>query len=266
MQGPFDRWVEFVTLGVFFQFQRPALALHLVLSQLCLHRIQPGLETLQYTQLLGFKARRIDQGPEQWLWVKPREPMNARLHALVFGDQGLQCLVLNGRCLRMGIEGGLFQGRLGEVPTQGLVVLQVVFLFASLRLVQGRLGNVDVAALNQGAHLAEEKRQEQGPNVGAVHIGVRHDDNAVVAQLFWVELVDPNSAPERCNEGPDLLRGEHFVKTGLFYIEDFAFQGKNGLKPAIPPLFCRTTGRIPLHEKELGERRILFLAVGKLAR
>ena len=58
-----------------------------------------------------------------------------------------------------------------------------------LDLVERRLGNVDVTTLNQLRHLAEEEGQQQGSNVGAVHVRVSHDDDAVVAELVWVEVV-----------------------------------------------------------------------------
>jgi hypothetical protein len=67
--------------------------------------------------------------------------------------------------------------------------LQVQLFLAGLDLVQRRLRDVDVAALHQLGHLAVEEGQQQGADVRAVHVGVGHDDDAVVAQLGDVEVV-----------------------------------------------------------------------------
>jgi hypothetical protein len=60
---------------------------------------------------------------------------------------------------------------------------------AASALVERRLRDVDVAALDQLRHLPVEERQQQRADVRAVDVGVGHDDDAVVAQLVEVELV-----------------------------------------------------------------------------
>ena len=53
--------------------------------------------------------------------------------------------------------------------------------------VEGRLGDVDVPGLHEGGvHLVEEG-QEQGADVGAVHVGIGHDDDLVVAEFLQIE-------------------------------------------------------------------------------
>ena len=61
-------------------------------------------------------------------------------------------------------------------------------MLAELHLVERRLRDVDVAALHQHRHLPVEEGQQQGADVRAVHVGVGHDDDAVVAQLVGVEV------------------------------------------------------------------------------
>ena len=70
-----------------------------------------------------------------------------------------------------------------------MAVLQVLLVLALLHLVERRLRDVDVAALDQLGHLPIEERQQQRADVGAVDVGVGHDDDAVVAQLVDVEVV-----------------------------------------------------------------------------
>ena len=60
-------------------------------------------------------------------------------------------------------------------------VFEIALLFAVFGFVQRRLGDVDVAAFDQLGHLAVEEGQEQGADVRTVHIGIGHDDDAVVA-------------------------------------------------------------------------------------
>ena len=62
-------------------------------------------------------------------------------------------------------------------------------MLAVAHFVEGRLGNVDVAALYQVGHLAVEEGEQQGADVRAVYVRVGHDDDAVVAQFFGVEVV-----------------------------------------------------------------------------
>jgi hypothetical protein len=56
-------------------------------------------------------------------------------------------------------------------------------------LVQRRLGDEEVAAVDQLAHLTVEECQQQRADMRAVDVGVRHDDDLVVAQLVGVELL-----------------------------------------------------------------------------
>ena len=79
--------------------------------------------------------------------------------------------------------------------------------------------------------------------MGAVHIGVRHDDHLVVSQLFQVELI---ALPcSQCgDEGAYLLVAQYLV--GLsehpFHVQDLALQGQDGLETAVPPHLCGASG------------------------
>ena len=75
----------------------------------------------------------------------------------------------------------------------------------ALRAEQRRLRDVDVAAIDEGAHLPVEERQQQRADVRSVDVRVRHDDDAVIAQLRRVELVVADAAAERRDERADFL-------------------------------------------------------------
>jgi hypothetical protein len=54
--------------------------------------------------------------------------------------------------------------------------------------VERRHGEIEVAGFDQLRHLAEEEGDEQRGDMGAVDVGVGHDDDLVVAQaasLYW---------------------------------------------------------------------------------
>ena len=99
----------------------------------------------------------------------------------------------------------------------------------------------------------------------AVHVGVGHDDDLVVAQLVGVELFGPDAGAERRDQRADFLAGQHLVEAGALDIEDLAAQRQHGLIFARPALLGRTTGRITLDDEEFGLGRIALLAVGQLA-
>ena len=71
----------------------------------------------------------------------------------------------------------------------GPLLLEVEDLPAAGDLVERRLGDVDVALLDQGLHVAVEEGHEERPDVGAVHVGVGHDDDLVVAELLQARFL-----------------------------------------------------------------------------
>src|SRR3990172_512597 len=75
-----------------------------------------------------------------------------------------------------------------------LIVVHPAGLLAVLDAVQRRLGDVQVAAVDQVAHVAEEEGEVEGADVGAVYVGVGHDDDAVVTELGGVELLAETGA------------------------------------------------------------------------
>ena len=85
------------------------------------------------------------------------------------------------------------------------VLLDVALLAALLELVERRLGDVDVAGLDQLLHLAVQQRQHERADVRAVDVGVRHQDHLVVARVLDVELV-AHAGADRGDQRLDLLR------------------------------------------------------------
>ena len=101
-------------------------------------------------------------------------------------------------------------------------------------------------------HLTVEEGQQQGADVRAVDVGIGHNDDAVVAQLFGIEFFLTDTGTECSNQSGDFLAGEHFLKTGFFHVENLTLQGQNGLEFTVTALFGRTTGGITLDQIEFG--------------
>ena len=114
-------------------------------------------------------------------------------------------------------------------------------------------------------HLPVEERQQQRADVRAVDVRVRHDDDAVIAQLGEVELVLADAAAERRDQRADLRRRQHLVEARALDVQDLALQRQDRLRAPIAALLGGAAGRVALDDEELGQRRILFLAVRELA-
>ena len=65
-----------------------------------------------------------------------------------------------------------------------MVIFEIALVPTMFHFVQWRLRNVHVPAFDQLGHLPVKKRQQQRTNMAAVHIGISHDDDAVVSQLI----------------------------------------------------------------------------------
>ena len=151
-----------------------------------------------------------------------------------------------------------------------VVVVHVLLALLALDFVERGLGDVNEAALDEALHLAIHEGEQEGADVGAVHVGVGHDDNLVVAGLVGVEAADgvaalADAGADGGDEGADFLVGEDFVEAGLLGVDEFAAKGEDGLEAAIAALFGGAAGGVALDEVEFGDLGIAFGAVGELA-
>ena len=73
-----------------------------------------------------------------------------------------------------------------------------------------------MAAIDQLFHVAEEKSEQQGANVAAVHVGVGHQNNFVIAQFGGVKIVLADAGAESGDDCADFFVAEHFVVAGFF--------------------------------------------------
>ena len=136
----------------------------------------------------------------------------------------------------MGEQSRALEGVLGQIVVKCRFVLQILALLAPGQLIKGWLCDVNMAALNEFPHLPEEKGQQQRADVGAVHIGIGHNDDAVVAKLVRIELLLADTATQGSDNGSNLRRAQHFVEPGFLNVQYFPFQGQDCLKFPVSPL------------------------------
>ena len=158
-----------------------------------------------------------------------------------------------------------FDGPADQERLELALVLDVGLGPPALRPEQRRLRDVDVAAIDQLRHLPVEERQEQRADVRTVHVRVRHDDDAVVAQLVDVEILGADAAAEGRDHRLDLVAAEHLVEARLFDVQDLALDRQDGLEPPVAALLGRAAGRFTLDDVDLALGGIALLAVGELA-
>ena len=63
----------------------------------------------------------------------------------------------------------------------------------------------------------------------AIHIGIRHDNDLVIAQLTNIEIVAialGKSAAESVDHGLDFGVGQYFVNAGFLYVQDLPRIGR----------------------------------------
>ena len=66
---------------------------------------------------------------------------------------------------------------------QTLVVVEILLLLALCDLVKRRKSDKYVAVFNERTHEAEKEGEHQNTNVAAVHIGIGHANDTIVAEL-----------------------------------------------------------------------------------
>src|SRR4029077_15203404 len=177
---------------------------------------------------------------------------------LEFGSRDLHLL-------RRNLDDPRFGRAANEIAVQFALVLDIGLGLAALDAEERRLRDVDVALLDDFRQLPVKERQQQRADVGAVHVRVGHDDDAVVAQLADVEIFRADAAAERRDHRLDFVAREHLVEPRLLDVQNLALERQDGLEPPIAALLGRAAGRLALHDVQLAQRRIALLAVGELA-
>src|SRR3954451_14594446 len=121
-----------------------------------------------------------------------------------------------------------------------------------------------MAAADELGHFLEEEGHQKRRDVGAVDVGVGHDDDPLVAQSVLVELVAVAAAQCEVEVG-DLAVGADLVLRGAGDVEDLAADGEDRLSLAVARLLGRAAGAVALDDEQLGPFGVVATAVGELA-
>ena len=196
--------------------------------------------------------------------VVGREGRDQRLGPAGVADDAHEVLA-DDLLARVEAQRRLLGSLLDEVVLEVGLVLQVDLGLAAGDLVEGRLRDEEMAVVDQIRHVPVEECQQQGADVGAVDVGVGHDDDPAVAQLGDVELVAPDPGAERHDEVSDLLIRDHAVEPGPLDVEDLAPQRQHRLGAPVAPGLGGAAGAVAFDEEEFGDRGVLLGAVLELS-
>src|SRR5277367_2859332 len=165
----------------------------------------------------------------------------------------------------LALHGVLFGGALHQLAGEFALVADVAVHLAALDAIEGRLRDINISFFDQLAHVAEEKSEQQGADVAAIHVRIGHENHFVGAQLAGVEIVFADAGAERGDDAANFLVAEHFVVAGFFDVQDLALERQDGLVAAIASALSRAAGGFALDQEDFAARGIAFLAVGELS-
>mmetsp|Transcript_5464 Transcript_5464/g.15621 ORF Transcript_5464/g.15621 Transcript_5464/m.15621 type:complete len:280 (+) Transcript_5464:1051-1890(+) len=144
-----------------------------------------------------------------------------------------------------------------------VVAVHRLLLGPGLHLVQRRHPHVHVARLEQLAAEAEQEGEQQGADVGAIHVSIRQDDHLAIAEaLDGVALQAQTQADDQV---ADLVVGVHLLVISPLHVQDLAPQWQDGLELPVSRHLGTATCRVSLHQEDLGFGQIAAGAVAKLA-
>ena len=132
------------------------------------------------------------------------------------------------------------------------------------RLVERRHRHVDMSLADEVRHEAVQEGQQQGVDVRAVDVGIRHQDDLVVAQLRDVEVVAValgEAAAEGVDHGLDLCVREDLIHRRLLDVQDLTTEREDRLGLTVTAGLRRAARRITLDDEDLALLRVLRDAV-----
>ena len=147
------------------------------------------------------------------------------------------------------------RARPGDLRQHRVLLLLGVGVFNPpplLNSIERRLGDVEIALVDQRPHPAVHEGQDQGADVGSVNIGVGHDDDLVITGLLGLELLPFPRADGR-DQRLDLVVAQDLVRLVQhpLHVQDLALQGQDGLKVPVAAHLGRPAGRFALHDVQL---------------
>ena len=126
-----------------------------------------------------------------------------------------------------------------------------------------------MAATDELRHLVVEEGKEQGPDVGAVDVGIGHDDDASVAEFLDVEgsllVTVTDAGADGRDHGLDLGVLENLVEACLLNVDQLTPDGQDRLEASVASLLGGAACGVTLDDVEFGEGGVALRAVSELA-
>lgn len=117
---------------------------------------------------------------------------------------------------------------------------------------------------DQFRHETIDESEQQGTDMGPIHIRVRHKDNLIIPKFGDIKIfMDTDS--KSGDHGFDLRVGIDFIQPGLLHIQNLAPQRQNGLGSPGSGGLGASSGGIPLHNIDFTVLGILVRTVRQLA-
>ena len=70
------------------------------------------------------------------------------------------------------------------------------------------------------------------------------------------------AGPQGSNDKPDFGHAQHFLRGGLFHIQNLTSERQNRLETPFPSLLGGTAGGITFHQVQFTQRRVFFRTIG----
>ena len=145
------------------------------------------------------------------------------------------------------------------------VVAGVAALFARHEPIERRLGEEQVPGAHDLGHLLEEERHQQRRDMRAVHIGVGHDDDTVVAQRARVAVLARPAAQCQRQVG-NFAVGADLVGGRARNVQDLAADRQDRLRFAVARLLGAAARAIAFDDEQFSLALAFAAAIGELAR
>ena len=129
------------------------------------------------------------------------------------------------------------------------VVARIDRLAAMGQFIERRHCEIEMAFIDQPRHLPVEERDQERGDMGAVDVGVGHDDDARIAQIFFT-VVRERAAADRLSQVGELRVRYQLVLAGRGDIEDFSAKRKDRLGLAVARNLGGAAGGIALDDEE----------------
>mmetsp|Transcript_7774 Transcript_7774/g.13822 ORF Transcript_7774/g.13822 Transcript_7774/m.13822 type:complete len:231 (+) Transcript_7774:508-1200(+) len=113
--------------------------------------------------------------------------------------------------------------------------------------------------------VAVEEGEEEGTDVGPIHVRIRKDDDLVVPQVAHVEGLPLDPQTDSCDEVLYLVVLVHPRVVVLLHVQDLATQRQHRLRLPVPGLLGTAAGAVALDDEYLRYRGVPAAAVGQFA-